>query len=130
MPDGMPFHLTRDNEMEFESKVWRVSEELLKYYRQGGAVYVSGQLKVTVEVGNLDPSAVVGMRYTEDDWNSFKESAGSWSRHNETLGTHQFLILSKSTIAPGTTIKYAIYQKLHGTTYWDNNHFRNYCARF
>jgi hypothetical protein len=130
MPSGMPFHLTRDNEMEFESKVWRVSQEMLKYYRQSGTVYVSGQLRVTVEVGNLDRGGEVGMRYTEDDWKSFQESVGSWSRHNDTADTNQFLILSKSTIAPGTMIKYAVYQKLHGITHWDNNHSRNYCARF
>ena len=126
----MPFHLTRTNEMELENKVWRVSQELLKYYRQGGRVYVSGQLRVTVEVNNSDPGAVVGMRYTEDDWKTFQESCGSWSRHDATADTSQFLILSKSTIAPGTVIKYAVYQTLNGAAYWDNNHSRNYCARF
>jgi hypothetical protein len=114
--------------MKPENKVRQLSREILKYYRQGGTMYVCGQLKVTVEVINHDAAGTAGMRYTEDKWKTFQESVGSWSRHDDVSTTDQFLICSPSTIAPGTRVEYAIYYTASGATYWDNN--GNYCAQF
>ena len=48
--------------------IWRTSQELLKYYRQDGSLYISGQLKVLAVVLNLSPIKTVGIRYTTDNW--------------------------------------------------------------
>ena len=110
--------------------VWRISQEVLKYYRQGGTMYVSGQLKVTTEVNNIDYNKTVGIRYTCNNWGSYKSSTGSWSSHNNSANTDQFLIYSESTIVPGTLVKYAIYYTVKGSTYWDNNNGANFSAQF
>lgn len=110
--------------------VWRVSHELLKYFRQDGEWYVSGQLRVIAEVANLGPVKTVGLRYTLDNWAAWKEINGIWSRHCRTSDTDQFVICSESTLPPGTLMRYAIYYIVNGSMWWDNNNSRNYSAQF
>jgi hypothetical protein len=111
-------------------EVWQVSQELLKYYRGGGSIYVSGQLKLTAGVKNLAYDKVVGLRYTKDGWKTQADSNGFWSRHIAGNNTDEFICLSDSSIMPGTRVVYAIYYKVNGKTYWDNNGGRNYSAQF
>lgn len=110
--------------------VWRVSQEILKYCRQGGSVYVSGQLRITVEVKNLAPVKLVGIHYTSNHWKSRKVSHGTWCSHNVGFDSDQFLVLSESTITPGSRLEYAIFYTASGMTYWDNNSGANYQAQF
>ncbi len=110
--------------------VWRISQDLLKYYKYGGTVYVSGQLKVTAEVNNIAYDKVVGIRYTTDNWKTSKDYNGYWISHNNAANTDRFEILSDSSIQPGTKVQYAIYYKVSGKTYWDNNNGLNYTAQF
>ncbi len=112
------------------ANVWRISQEVLRYYRQGGTLYVSGQLKVDAGVKNLAYSKTVGIRYTVNNWASWTDSNGSWSYHVDSNNTDVFTIYSASTINPGATMKYAIYFKVSGQTYWDNNNSANYTAQF
>jgi hypothetical protein len=110
--------------------VWRVSEELLKYFRQDGEVYVSGQLRIVAEAIALGRGQRVGIRYTLNDWANWKEVDGIWSKHCARSRTDQFVICSESTLLPGTLMRYAIYCVVNGGTYWDNNHSSDYSARF
>ncbi len=109
--------------------VWRISQNLLRYYRQGGTMYVSGQLVVEAGVKNLAYTKIVGMRYTENNWNNWTDQNGSWSEHYSN-NTDRFTIYSHSNIQPGTCVKYALYYKVSGKTYWDNNGGANYSAQF
>jgi hypothetical protein len=135
---GMPFLLSIFNviglncgiQMESQQNVWRVSQEVLKYKREGGTLYVGGQLRVTVEVSNLALNKSVGMRYTCDHWRSHRDVEGVWSHHEFGTDTDQFVIHSESTIAPGTRVEYAIYYAVNGSVYWDNNGSANYRAQF
>jgi hypothetical protein len=110
--------------------VWRISQDLLKYYKYGGTVYVSGQLKVSAGVNNIAYDKVVGIRYTTDNWKTYKDYNGYWTSYNSAANTDTFDIFSESTIQPGKTVKYAIYYKVSGKTYWDNNNGLNYTAQF
>jgi protein phosphatase 1 regulatory subunit 3A/B/C/D/E len=110
--------------------VWRVSDEALKYYRQDGSLYISGQLKVLAVVRNLAPEKTVSIRYTTDNWASWKESAGVWSGHSDTDNTDQFLIHTESTLPPGCVVRYAIRYVVGGSCYWDNNRSVNYTVQF
>ncbi|OHD56334.1 MAG: hypothetical protein A2Y33_12060 [Spirochaetes bacterium GWF1_51_8] len=110
--------------------VWKVSQETLKYYKYGGTVYVSGQLKVTAGVNNLAYDKVVGIRYTLDNWKTYKDYNGYWISHDGYGNTDNFEVLSESTIKPGTLVKYAIYFKANGKTYWNNNYGANFSAQF
>lgn len=112
------------------ANVWRISQEVLRYYRQGGTLYVSGQLKVEAGVKNLAYSKIVGIRYTVNNWSSWTDSNGSWSYHVDWNNTDVFTVYSASTINPGSVMKYAIYFKVNGKTYWDNNYGQNYTAQF
>lgn len=109
--------------------VWRISQEVLKYYRQGGTMYVSGQLKVTIGVNNIAYNKTVGVRYTVNNWASYADRNGSWSR-SLANNSDEFTAYSDSTIAPGSTMKYALYYKVNGATYWDNCNGTNYAAKF
>lgn len=111
-------------------RVWRISEELLKYFRQDGQVYISGQLRVVAETLNLDPSKRVGLRYTLDDWATWNEIDGAKSNSPEATEIDQFVICTESTIPPGTVVQYAIYRYADELTSWDNNHSQNYSAQF
>jgi hypothetical protein len=113
-----------------DQRVWRVSEELLRYVREDGQVYVSGQLRVVAEALNFSGAQRVGLRYTVDDWRSWQEVDGVWSSHCAESGTDQFVIFSESTILPGSLIRYAIYCVVNGMTHWDNNQSTNYLASF
>ncbi|EEF59162.1 phosphatase [Pedosphaera parvula] len=119
-----------DNPMEAEQNVWRVSQEVLKYNREGGNVYVSGQLRVTAEVSNLALNKSVGMRYTCDDWRSYREVEGVWSHHEFGTDRDRFVIHSESMIPPGIRVEYAIYYAVNGLVHWDNNASANYWAQF
>lgn len=110
--------------------VWRIEQELLKYYKYGGTVYVSGQLKVRAGVNNVAYNKVVGIRYTLNNWASYKDYNGYWVSHDNYANTDTFEIFSESTIQPGTLVKYAVYYKVNGATYWDNNYGKNYSAQF
>ena len=110
--------------------VWRVSDYALKYCRQDGALYVSGQLKVLAAVRNLAPIKTVSIRYSSDNWSSWKDSVGVWCGHCKEDDTDQFVIHSESTLPPGGLVSYAIYYVANGLTYWDNNNDANYSVRF
>jgi hypothetical protein len=112
--------------------VWRVSEELLRYFREDGGVYVSGQLRVVAEAVNPGSTKTtrVGLRYTVDDWATWKDIDGTWSIHRAKLNTDQFVICSESTIPPGTLVRYAIYFLTSGSSHWDHNQSRDYSAQF
>jgi hypothetical protein len=110
--------------------VWRISEELLKYFRQDGGVYVSGQLRVVAGAIDFGPAKRVGLRYTLNDWANWKEVDGMWSKDCASSGTDEFVICTESTVLPGTLMRYAIYYVVNGTTYWDNNRSSDYSAQF
>ena len=110
--------------------VWRLSDEALKYYRQDGSLYVSGQLKVLAVVRNLAPIKTVSIRYTTDSWASCKDSSGAWCGHSDADDTDQFLIHSESTLPPGCVVSYAICCMANGVIYWDNNGGANYSVQF
>ena len=107
-----------------------LSQQPLKHHRQGGKLYVGGQLKVAVEVKNLAPVKTVGIRYTDDNWLTWKDSDGAWSSHNNGSDTDQFLVLTHSDLKPGACVQYAIYYRANGSTWWDNNNSANYSAQF
>lgn len=111
-------------------EVWRVYQDVRKYYRQGGTLYMGGQLLVRVGVKNLAYNKTVGIRYTQNNWASYKNNNGYWAQHNSWNNTDEFDVFTDSDIQPYATVKYAIYFKANGRTYWDNNGGRNYSAQF
>lgn len=116
--------------MVCDQNVWRASHEVLKYYRQDGSLYISGQLKVLAVVRNVAPIKTVAIRYTTDNWKTWKESAGVWCGHSDEDDTDQFLVHTESTLPPGCVVQYAIYCMANGSTYWDNNSSKNFLAQF
>ena len=112
------------------ANVWRISQEIRKYYRQGGTLYVSGQLLVTVGVKNIAYNKTVGIRYTKNNWSSFTDANGYWSYHVNDNNSDVFTVYSDSNIQPGTTVFYAVYYYVNGQSYWDNNNNSNYSAQF
>ncbi len=127
MPEGNTAITPKWN---YTKNVWRFEQELRRYYRSGGTVYVSGQLLVRAGVNNIAYNKVVGIRYTKNNWSSFTDANGFWTFHNQYSNIDVFDILSDSNIQPGTAVKYAIYYKVNGATYWDNNNGKNYIAQF
>ena len=116
--------------MACDQNVWRASHEALKYYRQDDSLYVSGQLKVLAVVRNFSPIKTVGIRYTTDNWATWKDRDGVWCCHIDVENTDEFLLHTESTLSPGSLVSYAIYCVANGPTYWDNNDAVNYSAQF
>src|SRR3954463_5295693 len=118
-------------QMVCDPVVHRVSHEVLKYYRQGGALYVSAQVRVLAVVRNLfgDKIEITGIRYTTDNWATWKDNTGQWSRHCDGDDTDEFVIHTESTLPPGGLIYYAIYCTAGGVTHWANNNGANYSAQ-
>jgi hypothetical protein len=110
--------------------VRRIADEIRRYHRQGGTICVGEQLAVTAEVDDLDFEKRVGIRYTTDNWITCGDSDGTWSSHDVAARTDQFVIYSEPILASVDFIEYAIYYKVKGTTFWDNNHGANYSLRF
>ena len=112
------------------SSVRRISQQLLKHQRQGGNLYLGGQLKVVLEVQNPAPIKTAGIRYTTDDWSTWKERDGIWCSRDDGSDTDQFLVLTESDLRPGIRVEYALYCRVNDSTWWDNNNSTNYSAQF
>ncbi len=112
------------------SPIRLLSQQLLKHHRQGGNFYFGGQLKIVAEVTNRATVKTVGIRYTDDDWLTWKERDGIWCSHDERSEVDQFLVLTESTLAAGVRIEYALYCRVNESTWWDNNNSANYSAQF
>jgi hypothetical protein len=80
--------------------------------------YVRG----TVLVANLGYSKVVGIRYSSDNWATYTDFDGEFAGSEN--GYDRFRVQSYATVSP--SIKFAVYYKVNGQTYWDNNNGANY----
>jgi hypothetical protein len=112
------------------SPIRLLSQQLLTHHRQGGTLYLGGQLRVVIEVRNPASIKTAGIRYTVDDWLTWNDRDGIRCRHDDRSDTDRFLVLTESTLAPGARIQYALYCRVNDSTWWDNNNLANYSAQF
>lgn len=115
--------------MVCDHPICSVSHEVLKYYRQDGALYVSAQLRILAVVHNVCPIKTVGIRYTLDNWATWKDIDGAWSRHRDETNTDEFVIHTESTLPPNRLVQYAIYYIAEGVTHWANNDGASFSAQ-
>jgi hypothetical protein len=93
---------------------------------------------VNADVRNLNPTKIVNLVYTTDNWSTTKTAP---LRFNPTItvGAQQYLSSpnrfgierwSANIDLPATVnrIQYAVSYKVNGVTYWDNNFGKNYVA--
>lgn len=93
---------------------------------------------VHADVRNLNPTKIVNLVYTTDNWSTTKTAP---LRFNPTItvGAQQYLTSpnrfgierwSANIDLPATVnrIQYAVSYKVNGVTYWDNNFGKNYVA--
>ncbi|MCX7923983.1 MAG: CBM21 domain-containing protein [Clostridia bacterium] len=117
---GSNYNLSNANNQKYvmqKSNV--VLDNSQKYINSTGATVFEG----SVAVKNLAYTKVVKVRYTTDNWVTYKEvsaSYGSSVQYNTELWRFS------TTVPAGTTIKYAISYTVNGVTYWDNNFGADY----
>lgn len=115
--------------MVCDNPVRSVSHEVLKYYRQDGALYLSAQVRILAVVRNFCPIKTVGIRYTLDNWTTWKDNDGVWSRHCDHTNTDEFVVHTESTLPPGRLVQFAVYYVAEGVTRWANNEGANYSVQ-
>lgn len=72
-------------------------------------------------VQNLGYSKTVGVRYTTDNWATYKDVNATYT---DSARSHNMDAFAIPSIPLGA--KYAVYYTVNGTTYWDNNYGENY----
>ena len=90
---------------------------------------ISGNFKIAARVQNYDYNKKVTVRYTTDNWATFKDAALSFDNSkNYNDGTELWstdIQVPASNSSPAN-IQYAIKYEVNGQTYWDNNFGQNY----
>jgi len=84
---------------------------------------------VPVAVRNLGFSKIVGIRYTTDNWATSTEVTGFFGRTSSpavggAASTETWNI--SAVVGSAAHIQYAVFYKVNGQTYWDNNFGQNY----
>lgn len=79
-------------------------------------------VRATVAVSNLAYSKVVGICYSTDGWKTWKESDGEYAGKSGNLDL--FRVQTTGDVAQA--YDFAVYYKVNGKTYWDNNGGANY----
>lgn len=79
-------------------------------------------VRATVLVKNLAYAKKVGIRYTSDGWQTWKDVDGDYCGSEK--GLDRFRVQSYAVVAP--EIEFAVYYTVNGQTYWDNNKGLNY----
>lgn len=81
-------------------------------------------------VKNLSPTKTVTVRYTEDNWATYKDANLSYV--SSTTGTNDELWTVTLDIDEdnSSSVQYCIRYDVNGQTYWDNNFGANYDSNF
>jgi len=90
-----------------------------------GGTTVAENYPVRVLVKNLAYDKVVNLRYTEDDWLTYKELPLNYIATN-TDGSEYWATTLKLNPNAINNFHYAISYTVNGRTYWDNNFGSNY----
>lgn len=83
---------------------------------------------VQASVKNLAYNKVVKVRYTEDNWATYKEANLSYSYSDS--DTNSEVWQTGISVANSSDFEYCISYTVNGTTYWDNNFGTNYDSSF
>ena len=80
-------------------------------------------MHVDVGVKNLAYNKVVGIFFTTDNWATVQTALGSYSSTMKSgLEVWQIAV----PVGSATEVKFAIFYRVAGNEYWDNNFRRNY----
>ncbi|MCX7920795.1 MAG: CBM21 domain-containing protein [Clostridia bacterium] len=78
----------------------------------------------SIVLKNLAYSKVVKVRYSTDNWATYKEVNATYGfTYSNNLESWSFAI---NNLSPTATVKYCISYTVNGVTYWDNNFGANY----
>lgn len=80
-------------------------------------------------VKNIAYNKEVVVRYTTDNWNTYKDAPLKYESTTE-YGDEKWSCEINTEGATYDTFKYAIYYKVNGQTYWDNHFNLNYDATY
>ena len=89
----------------------------------GTASLASGLLHVAVGVQNLAFNKVVGIVFTTDNWATTQTAFGNFS---STMKSGLEVWNITASIGTATEVKLAVFYRVLGTEYWDNNFWRDY----
>jgi hypothetical protein len=96
----------------------------------------SNIFSVHVDVRNINPTKLVTVVYTTDNWTTVKTAALNYAQ-TLTVGARQWLtspnrfgmerwIANIDLPSTVSTVKFAVVYKVNGVEYWDNNYTQNY----
>lgn len=80
---------------------------------------------VRVLVKNLEYEKIINIRYTEDNWSTFKDVSLNYQSTN-TDGSEYWYANLNLDYDRRSDFHYAVYYNVNGKTYWDNNFGINY----
>jgi hypothetical protein len=89
----------------------------------GEASLAAPTLHVDVGVQNLAYAKVVGIVFTTDNWATVQTAYGTYS---STMKSGLEVWQVAATVGSATEVKFAIFYRVAGSEYWDNNFWRNY----
>ena len=80
--------------------------------------------KASVAVRNLGYGKIVGVMYTTDNWATTRTVNGTYS-YTASSDTEVWSI--DMPVGSASNVKYAVFYKVNGQSYWDSNFGRNFC---
>ena len=92
----------------------------------------SSYYPICAAVKNLGYTKDIKVRYTLDNWNTYKEVPLSHDnyKYNDDDSCEIWSTSIDTTGATSDTFQYCLYYTVNGQTYWDNNFGRNYNSNF
>lgn len=85
---------------------------------------------INVSLKNLGTNKVARVRYTEDNWATWRDANLSYVKTNQDSSEEWGCYINHSNYSIINNFHYAVYYQVNGQTYWDNNFGRNYNYTF
>jgi hypothetical protein len=89
----------------------------------GSATLAASTLHVDLGVKNLAYDKVVGIMFTTDNWTTVQTAFGTYS---STMKSGLEVWHISVPVGSATEVRFAIFYRVAGSEYWDNNFWRNY----
>ena len=94
-----------------------------------GSYYGYGNYYVNAVLQNYAYTKVVKVRYTEDNWKTYKDVSMKYS-NTYANGTESWTAALPLTKYDASNFQYCVYYTVNGRTYWANNFGANYDASY